>query len=104
VEQTTLKEGEKTFEELVPLEFRQFKDTFSKKASEQMPTRKPYDHAIELEGDATPVYSKVYPMSPQEQQELDEYLEENLKKGYIRPSKSNAAAPVFFIKKMELSI
>jgi hypothetical protein len=103
-EQTTLKEGEKTFEEMVPLEFRQFKDTFSKKASERMPTRKPYDHAIELEGDATPVYSKVYPMSPREQQEFDEYLEENLKKGYIRPFKSNAAAPVFFIKKKDRTL
>jgi hypothetical protein len=37
-EQTMLKEGTKTFEEMVPLEFRQYKDTFSKKASERMPT------------------------------------------------------------------
>jgi hypothetical protein len=66
-----------------------------------MLTRKHYDHAIELDHDTTPVYSKVYPMSPREQQELDKYLEENLKKGYIHPSKSNAAAPVFFIKKKD---
>jgi hypothetical protein len=49
----------------------------------------------------TPVYSKVYPMSPKEQKELDKYLKENLMKGYIRPSKSNAAALVFFIKKKD---
>jgi hypothetical protein len=36
-------------------------------------------------------------MSPKEQVELNDYLEENLKKGYIRPSKSNAAALVFFV-------
>jgi hypothetical protein len=66
-----------------------------------MPTHKPYDRAIELEQEATPVYSKVYPMSPKEQQELDDYLKENLDKGYIRPSKSNVAAPVFFIEKKD---
>jgi hypothetical protein len=31
---TTQKEGDKTFEEMVPIEFRQFKNTFPKKASE----------------------------------------------------------------------
>ena len=40
-------------------------------------------------------------MSPKEQVALDEFLEENLRKGYIRQSKSPAAAPVFFIKKKD---
>jgi hypothetical protein len=40
-------------------------------------------------------------MSPAEQVELDKWLEENLAKGYHRPSKSPMASPVFFIKKKD---
>src|SRR5882757_27500 len=36
-----------------------------------------------------------------EQGELDRFLEENLRKGYITPSKSPIASPVFFIKKKD---
>ena len=40
-------------------------------------------------------------MSLNEQKELDAFLEENLRKGYIRPSKSPIASPVFFVKKKD---
>jgi hypothetical protein len=100
-ERTTLKEGEKTFEELVPEEFRNFADVFSKEASERMPIRKEYDHTIDIEPGKDPGYSKIYPVSPNEQYAVDEYLEENLAKGYIRPSHSNTAAPTFFVKKKD---
>ena len=43
--------------------------------------------------------AKIYPMSPNEQAELDKFLDEQLEKGYIEPSKSPLASPVFFIKK-----
>jgi len=36
--------------------------------------------------------------------ELDAFLEENLRTGRIRPSKSPIAAPVFFIKKKDGSL
>jgi len=48
-----------------------------------------------------PKSSKVYLLSPLEQEELDTFLEENLCTGQIRPSKSPIAAPVFFIKKKD---
>ncbi|KAJ3884843.1 hypothetical protein GG344DRAFT_83437 [Lentinula edodes] len=38
-------------------------------------------------------------MSLNEQEELDRFLEENLRKGYIVPSKSPISSPVFFVKK-----
>ena len=47
------------------------------------------------------MHTKVYPMSPNEQEELDRFLEENLRKGYIHPSKSPLASPVFFVKKKD---
>ena len=40
-------------------------------------------------------------MSRNEQEELDHFLEENLRKGYIRPSKSPLSSPVFFVKKKD---
>ena len=40
-------------------------------------------------------------MSANEQEELQRFLEENLAKGYIRPSKSPLSSPVFFIKKKD---
>jgi len=46
---------------------------------------------------------KVYPLNIKEQKELNKFLEEHLKSGQIRLSKSPCAAPFFFIKKkMEL--
>jgi hypothetical protein len=36
-----------------------------------------------------------------EQEELDRFLEEHLRKGYIVPFKSLIASPVFFIKKKD---
>jgi len=40
-----------------------------------------WDHAIELIPDLEPKLSKVYPLSPVEQKELDSFLEENLHTG-----------------------
>ena len=40
-------------------------------------------------------------MSPIEQKELDDFLEENLLSGHIHPSKSLMASPVFFVKKKD---
>ena len=59
---------------------------------------------IELTPGFKPVDCKVYPLNPQEQKALDEFLEENLRTGRIRPSKSPMASPFFFIKKKDGSL
>ena len=43
----------------------------------------------------------MYPLTVTEQEKLDEFLEENLAKGYIRPSKSPMASPFFFVDKKD---
>lgn len=91
----------KSFEELVPKHYHQFREVFSKESFDQLPDRKPWDHAIELKPGSEPSRCKIYPLSPNEQKELDIFLEENLKSGRIRPSKSPMASPVFFIKKKD---
>ncbi len=40
-----------------------------------------------------------YKLTITEEKKLDKFLEENLAKGYIRPSKSLMASPFFFIAK-----
>jgi hypothetical protein len=40
-------------------------------------------------------------MSPPELEELNKWIDENLEKRYIEPSKSPWAVPVFFIKKKD---
>ena len=44
---------------------------------------------------------KIYPMSRVEDEALKEFLDEQLMKGYIRPSKSQYASSFFFIKKKD---
>jgi hypothetical protein len=91
-----------TFEEMVPPQYRHHASVFSEKESERLPKHQPWDHAIDLTPDAPAnIRTKVYPMSPNEQQELVDFLEENLRKGYIQPSKSPIASPVFCIKKKD---
>ena len=94
-------EGKKTFEEIVPKPYHKFKRVFSKDSFDQLPERRPWDHAIELKPGSEPFRCKIYPLSPVEQKELDAFLEENLKRGRIRPSKSPMASPVFFVKKKD---
>jgi hypothetical protein len=91
----------KSFRESVPSQLHDFEDVFSKISFDALPDRKPWDHAIELESRAKASSTKVYPLSPNEQTELDAFIEENLASGQIRPSKSPMAAPVFFIKKKD---
>jgi len=74
---------------------------FSKASFDQLPDWKVWDHVIELIPDSNPTNCKVYPLAPNEQAELDVFIQENLSTGRIRPSKSPMASPVFFIKKKD---
>jgi len=81
-----------------------FESVFAKEDFDILPEHRQWDHAIELILGSEPKSSKVYPLSPVEQKELDSFLEENLCTGRICPSKSPIAAPVFFIKKKDGSL
>jgi hypothetical protein len=91
----------KDFRDAVPDYLQDFEKVFSKESFDALPERKPWDHAIELVPDATLGNCKIYPLSRDEQLELDAFLEENLATGRIRSSKSPMAAPCFFIKKKD---
>jgi len=56
---------------------------FAKEDFDILPEHCKWDHAIELIPGVEPKLSKVYPLSPLEQVELDAFLEENLHTGRI---------------------
>jgi len=86
---------------LVPEKFHQWIKVFGKKQSERMPTRKLWDHAIDVKEGFMPRKGKVYPLSREEREEVREFVREQLRKGYIQPSKSPQTAPVFFVGKKD---
>ena len=85
----------------LPEAYTEYRTMFEKEASEQMPERKPWDHAIDLKTNFILKDCKIYSLSPKEQKKQDKFLEENLRKGYIWPSKSPMASPFFFVSKKD---
>jgi len=86
---------------LMPEKFHQWIKVFEKKQSERMPTRKVWDHVIEIKEGFVPRKGKVYLLSKGEKEEVRKFIEKQLKKGYIRPSKSSQTVPVFFVGKKD---
>jgi len=76
-----------------------FSPVFTKSTFDQLPPRHSWDHTIELKGNMKPLTSKVYLLSKSEQVALDEFVDEHLTSGCIRPFKSPFAVPFFFVKK-----
>ncbi len=92
----------KTFEQMVPEEYRRHAKTFNEKESHRFPPERTWDHAIDLIPDAPKAIDcKIYPMARGEEDSLRKFIDEQLKKGYICPSKSPYSSPFFFIKKKD---
>jgi len=66
-----------------------------------MPTRKLWDYAIDTKEGFVLRKGKVYPLSREEWEEVHEFIAEQLRKEYIRPSKLSQTALVFFVGKKD---
>ncbi|KAK4685054.1 putative transposase, partial [Tremellales sp. Uapishka_1] len=93
-----------TLRSSVPVEFHGFLDVFRKSNSDKLPEYGKYDHSIPLEGTSQPPFGPIYSLSEVELKALDEYLKDNLKKGFIQPSSSPAGSPILFVKKSDGSL
>ncbi|UTT90026.1 hypothetical protein NDA17_007784 [Ustilago hordei] len=60
-----------------------------------------HDLHLELIEGGKPPQGPLYLKGPKEMSELRRYLDENLEKGFIRPSKSPARSPVLFVPKKD---
>jgi Reverse transcriptase (RNA-dependent DNA polymerase) len=86
----------------IPIQYQRHQKVFSEQAAQRFPEPRIWDHAIELKpGAPSMIPGKIYALTQFEQEELKKFVQEHLKKGYIRPSKSPYAAPFFFIKKKD---
>jgi len=88
-------------ETMVPKRLHRWLKVFGKVESERMPVRKVWDHAIDVKEDFKPSKAKVYLLSRNEREEVQKFVDKHLKKGYIRPSKSQQTLPVFFVGKKD---
>jgi hypothetical protein len=97
-----LPKEEKTWDQIVPPQYHKWKKVFSEKEAKRYPQHQPWDIAIDLvEGAPMTLDCKIYPLTLVEQGKLEEYIKENLEKGYICPSKSQYSSPFFFVGKKD---
>ena len=76
--------------DIIPQEYHQYLDVFSRVKADKLPPHRTYDHQIPLEEGKSPPFGPIYSLSEHELKTLREYLEENLAKGFISPSGSRA--------------
>ena len=74
---------------------------FGKVESKRMPIRKIWDHTIDLKEMFKPQKGRIYLLSKNEREEVQAFMEDQLRKGYIRPSKLPQTSPVFFVGKKD---
>jgi len=96
-----MEENHRKIKEMVPKKFLKWRKVFGKVESERMPTRKVWDHAIDLKETFKPQKERIYPLSKNKRKEVQNFVKDQLRKGYIRPSKSSQTSPVFFIGKKD---
>ena len=82
-------------------DYEEYADVFSMQKAKILPKHRPYDLAIQIEGDKIPPLGPIYSLSALELEILQEFLEENTKTGIICPSKPPCGAPVLFVKKKD---
>ena len=88
-------------EEMVLQKFLKQIKVFGKVESERIPTRKIQDHTIDLKEMFKSRKERIYLLSKNERKEVQNFIENQLRKGYIRLSKFPQISPVFFVSKKD---
>ncbi|KAH6589502.1 hypothetical protein BASA50_009995 [Batrachochytrium salamandrivorans] len=89
-------------EEDVPKEIlSEFAGVFEKDLADVLPPHRNFDCAIDLKPLSEPSYGKIYQLTREEDTVMQDWIKENLKKGYIRNSSSPHGAPCFFVKQKD---
>ncbi|SOV02334.1 uncharacterized protein UDID_19200 [Ustilago sp. UG-2017a] len=85
----------------IPKLYQHLRDVFDEVEADKLPHHTEHDLHLELLEGGKPPQGPLYLKGPKEMTELRRYLDENLKKGFIRPSKSPARSPVLFVPKKD---
>ena len=99
-EEVAAKSEEET-KKLIPQKFHKWIHVFGKKVSKRMPMKKLWNHVIEMKKRFVPRKGKVYPLSREERGEVHKFIEEQLRKEYIRLLKLPQTILVFFVGKKD---
>ena len=83
----------------IPAKYQAFTKVFSKKKVNKLPVHGTHNHAINLEGTGDPPFDPLYNLSGNELKVLQDYLADNLVKGFIRALTSPSGVPILFVKK-----
>ena len=86
-------------EKLVPEYFYKWIYIFGKKQSERMPIKKLWNHVTEMKEEFVLRKGKVYTLLRKEREEVYKFILEQLRKEYIKLSKSPQITPMFFVGK-----
>lgn len=84
---------------MLPTSYEEFKEVFSEAKAATLPPHRSYDCQIDLVPGSCVPNCRIYALSEKENQHLRHYPDQYLENGFIRPSKSPAASPLFFIPK-----
>ena len=83
---------------------KEFPDVFSESNAAELPEFRQFNCDIPLIPGAVIPHGRVYQLSEPERKSLEEYVNTELAKGFIRHSTSPAGAPCFFVKKKDGSL
>jgi len=100
-EERKIEADHRKVEEMVPKRFHKWLKVFGKVESKRMPVRKVWNHTIDLNDNFKTSKARVYPLFRNEKEEVQKFVDEHLKKGYIRPSKLPQMSLVFFVGKKD---
>ena len=92
---------EEEVKKLVLKQFYRWIKVFGKKESERMLMKKMWDYTIDLKKGFILRKGKVYTLSKEEREKVRKFVQEQMRKGYIKLSKSLQTVPVFFIGKKD---
>ena len=88
----------------LPSEYHDFADVFSEKEANTLPPHRDFDLRIDTIDGQEPPIGHVYSISEKELATLREFIDKNLKSGFIYPSRSSHGAPILFARKKDGSL
>ena len=88
----------------IPTKYQAFTKVFLKKKVNKLPAHGTHNHAINLKGTGDLPFGPLYNLSGNKLKVLQDYLADNLVKGFIWVSTSPLGAPILFVKKKDSTL
>ena len=85
----------------VPWQYWDYQTVLIGQYRDELPPQRSFDHAVDMVEGKEPPWGPIYALSEKELEVLRTYLDDMLRSGKIRPSKSSAGAPILFVPKKE---